>query len=163
MRSRWCSTCVKVLGMDWRVYLVSQHILADVDPEGEYHDLAQPSFTGSVSVPCLTCSTSKQQCSMEIDSVSLIHRLRVCLQHDEPFFYYLFLVLSLSLCGYVFHKRRQQQKSWMSSPDCRGCAGQAADAVSVFSGRNGGCCQIIENSQIVMCRHFDSSTKTQMA
>ena len=45
-----------------------------------------------------------------------------------------------------------------------GCAGQAADAVS-------GCTQvkmedaskIIENSQIGMSRHLDSSTTTQMA
>ena len=44
-----------------------------------------------------------------------------------------------------------------------GCAGQAADAVSVFPGKNGGCSTIIENSKIGMSRHLDSSTTTQMA
>ena len=44
------------------------------------------------------------------------------------------------------------------------CYGQAADAVSAFSpGKNGRCPQIIENSQIGMSRHLDSSTATQMA
>ena len=39
----------------------------------------------------------------------------------------------------------------------QGCAGQAADAVSVYT-------QVkMENSQIGMSRHFDSSTTTQMA
>jgi len=47
----------------------SQHIPADVDPEGEYHDLARPSFAGS-AVPFLTCCISKRRRSMEIDSVS---------------------------------------------------------------------------------------------
>ena len=45
-----------------------------------------------------------------------------------------------------------------------GCAGQAADAVFVFyPGKNGRCSKIIENSQIGMSRHLDSSTTTQMA
>ena len=45
-----------------------------------------------------------------------------------------------------------------------GCAGQAADAVSAYTQvKNGGCSQIIENSQIGMSRHLDSSTTTQMA
>ena len=40
-----------------------------------------------------------------------------------------------------------------------GCAGQAADAVSAYhSGQNGRCSKIIENSQIGMSRHMDSST-----
>ena len=41
-----------------------------------------------------------------------------------------------------------------------GCDGQAADAVSV---KNGRCSQIIENSQIGVSRHMDSSTTTQIA
>ena len=45
-----------------------------------------------------------------------------------------------------------------------GCAGQAADAVSaLYPGQNGRCSKIIENSQIGMFRHLDSSTTTQMA
>ena len=45
-----------------------------------------------------------------------------------------------------------------------GCAGQAADAVSADSQvKNEGCTEIIENSQIRMSRHVDSSTTTQMA
>ena len=45
-----------------------------------------------------------------------------------------------------------------------GCAGQAADAVSAFFPcQNGRCSKIIENSQIGMSRHLDSSTTTQMA
>ena len=45
-----------------------------------------------------------------------------------------------------------------------GCAGQAADAVSAYTQvKIGGCTQIIENSQIGMSRHLDSSTTTQMA
>ena len=45
-----------------------------------------------------------------------------------------------------------------------GCDGQAADAVSaLYPGKNGGCTQITENSQIGMSRHLDSSTTTQMA
>ena len=44
-----------------------------------------------------------------------------------------------------------------------GCAGQAADAVSAYPQENGGCSQIIENSQFGMSRHLDSSTKTHMA
>ena len=44
------------------------------------------------------------------------------------------------------------------------CAGQAADAVSAYTqGENGRCSEIIENSQIGMSRHLDSSTTTQMA
>ena len=45
-----------------------------------------------------------------------------------------------------------------------GCDGQAADAViCLYPGTNGRCSQIIENSQIGMSRHLDSSTTTQMA
>ena len=45
-----------------------------------------------------------------------------------------------------------------------GCDGQTADAVSAFfSGQNGRCSKIIENSLIGMSRHMDSSTTTQMA
>ena len=44
-----------------------------------------------------------------------------------------------------------------------GCDGQAADAVSVYPSNNGRCSQIIENSQIGVSRHLDSSTTTQMA
>ena len=45
-----------------------------------------------------------------------------------------------------------------------GCDGQAADAVSAYTKvKNGRCSQIIENSQIVVSRHLDSSTTTQMA
>ena len=45
-----------------------------------------------------------------------------------------------------------------------GCAGQAANAVSAYTQvKNGGCSQIIENSQFGMSRHLDSSTTTQMA
>ena len=44
-----------------------------------------------------------------------------------------------------------------------GCAGQAADAVSAYTQKNTRCSKIIENSQIVMSRHLDSSTTTQMA
>ena len=45
-----------------------------------------------------------------------------------------------------------------------GCAGQAADAcISLYPSENGRCSKIIENSQIGMSRHMDSSTTTQMA
>ena len=45
-----------------------------------------------------------------------------------------------------------------------GCNGQAADAVSAKTpSKNGRCSQIIENSQIGVSRHLDSSTTTQMA
>ena len=45
-----------------------------------------------------------------------------------------------------------------------GCDGQAADAVSALHpGKNGRCSKIIENFQIGMSRHLDSSTTTQMA
>ena len=45
-----------------------------------------------------------------------------------------------------------------------GCDGQAADAVSAYTHvKNGRCSQSIENSQIGMSRHLDSSTTTQMA
>ena len=45
-----------------------------------------------------------------------------------------------------------------------GCAGQAADAVSAYTQvKNGRCSKIIENSQIGMSRHLDSSATTQMA
>ena len=44
-----------------------------------------------------------------------------------------------------------------------GCAGQAADTVSAYTQvKNGRCFKIIENSQIGMSRHLDSSTTTQM-
>ena len=45
-----------------------------------------------------------------------------------------------------------------------GCDGQAADAVSAYTQvKNGRCSKTIENSQIGMSRHLDSSTTTQMA
>ena len=45
-----------------------------------------------------------------------------------------------------------------------GCAGQGADAgVCLYPGKNGRCSQIIENSQIGVSRHVDSSTTTHMA
>ena len=45
-----------------------------------------------------------------------------------------------------------------------GCAGQAADAVSAYTKvKKGRYSKIIENSQIGMIRHLDSSTTTQMA
>ena len=45
-----------------------------------------------------------------------------------------------------------------------GCAAQAADAVSAYTQvKNGRCSQIIENSNIGVSRHLDSSTTTQMA
>ena len=46
-----------------------------------------------------------------------------------------------------------------------GCDGQAADAVSACTQEKmeGRCSQIIENSQIGVSRHLDSSTTTQMA
>ena len=44
-----------------------------------------------------------------------------------------------------------------------GCAGQAAYAVSACTQvKNGRCAKIIENSQIGMSRHLESSTTTQM-
>ena len=42
-----------------------------------------------------------------------------------------------------------------------GCAGQAVGAVCLYPGKNGRCSKIIENSQIGMSRHLDSSTTTQ--
>ena len=36
-------------------------------------------------------------------------------------------------------------------------------SICLYPGKNGGCSQIIENSQIGMSRHLDSSTTTQMA
>ena len=45
-----------------------------------------------------------------------------------------------------------------------GCAGQAADAVSACTQvKKEDALKIIENSQIGMSRHLDSSTTTQMA
>ena len=44
-----------------------------------------------------------------------------------------------------------------------GCSGQAADAVSAYPGKNGGCSQIIEIPKIGMSRHLDPSSTTQMA
>ena len=45
-----------------------------------------------------------------------------------------------------------------------GFSRQAADAVSAYTQvKNGGCSRIIENSQIGVSRHLDSSTTTQMA
>ena len=45
-----------------------------------------------------------------------------------------------------------------------GCAGQAADAVSAYTqSHNGRCSKIIENSQIGMSRHFESSATTLVA
>ena len=45
-----------------------------------------------------------------------------------------------------------------------GCDGQAADAVSAYTQvKNGRYSQIIQNSQIGVSRHLDSSVTTQMA
>ena len=45
-----------------------------------------------------------------------------------------------------------------------GCAGREADAVSAYiQVKNGKCFKIIEDSKIVMSRHLDSSTTTEMA
>ena len=45
-----------------------------------------------------------------------------------------------------------------------GCDGQAADAVSAYTQvKKGRCSQIIENSQIGVSRHLDSSSTTQLA
>ena len=45
-----------------------------------------------------------------------------------------------------------------------GCAGQAADAVSVFyPGKDGGRSQIAQNSKVRISRYLDTSTTTQMA
>ena len=45
-----------------------------------------------------------------------------------------------------------------------GCDGQAADAVSAYTQvKMERCSQIMENSQIGVCRHLDSFTTTQMA
>ena len=45
-----------------------------------------------------------------------------------------------------------------------GCAGQAADAVSVYTQvKNGRCTEAIENSKVRMSRYLDTSTETQMA
>ena len=45
-----------------------------------------------------------------------------------------------------------------------GCSGQAADAVTAYTQvKNGRCSQIIENSQIGVSGHMDTSTTTQMA
>ena len=45
-----------------------------------------------------------------------------------------------------------------------GCDGKAADAVSAYTpSKNGRCSKIIENSQIGVSRHLDSSITTQMA
>ena len=43
------------------------------------------------------------------------------------------------------------------------CSGQAADAVSAFTPKNGRCSKFFENSKIGMSRHLDTSTTTQMA
>ena len=64
------------------------------------------------------------------------------------------------------HHKWQEQKSWVSYPDCQGCAGQAADAVSVFfltQIKMERCSEIIEKSHIGMSKHLDSSTTTHMA
>ena len=44
-----------------------------------------------------------------------------------------------------------------------GCDGQAADAVSAYTGKIGGCSKIAQNSEIRMSRHLDSSATTQSA
>ena len=45
-----------------------------------------------------------------------------------------------------------------------GCAGQAADAViRLHPGQNGRCTILVKNSKVIMTRHLDSSTTTQMA
>ena len=61
------STSLKLLNMDWRIYLVPLSTFpADVGLEG-----ARPSSIGSASeLTILTCRISEHQCCLEIDSVS---------------------------------------------------------------------------------------------
>ena len=59
---------------------------------------------------------------------------------------------------------KQQQKSWISSPDCWVAQDKQLTQLSAYTQvKNGGCSKIIENSKIGMSRHLDSSTTTQMA
>ena len=61
------------------------------------------------------------------------------------------------------HLKWRQQKSWTSYRDCQGAqSGQAADAASASTQVKIEA-KIMENSQIGMSRHLDSSTTTQMA
>ena len=61
------------------------------------------------------------------------------------------------------HHKWQQQKSWISYPDCQGAQDKQLMQYLLIPRLNGRCSKIIENSQIVMSRHLDSSTTTQMA
>ena len=40
------------------------------------------------------------------------------------------------------------------------CDGQAADAVSAYTGKTGGCAQIAQNSKVRMSRRMDTSSTT---
>ena len=62
------------------------------------------------------------------------------------------------------HHKRQQQKSWISSPDCLLAQDKQQTQYLLIPGKDGRCMKITENSQkIGMSRHVDSSTTTQMA
>ena len=54
-------------------------------------------------------------------------------------------------------------KTWISSPDARLRWTSSRRSISLYPSENGRCSQIIENSQIGVSRHLDSSTTTQMA
>ena len=58
----------------------------------------------------------------------------------------------------------RQQISWVSSPDCQNAMDkQRTQHLLLPKYKNGRCYKIIENAQIGMPRHLDSSTTTQMA
>ena len=61
------------------------------------------------------------------------------------------------------HLKWQRVRSWISFPDCQVAQDKQLTQYLLFPGKNGRCSQIIENSQIGMSRHLDSSTTTQMA
>ena len=61
------------------------------------------------------------------------------------------------------HLKWQQLKSWISSPDCQVAMDKQQTQYRLIPKWNGRCSQIIENSQIGVSRHLDSSTTTQMA
>ena len=55
----------------------------------------------------------------------------------------------------------QQQKSRISKPDCQVHRTSSWRSICLYPSKNGRCFKIIENSQIEMSRHLDSSTTTQ--
>ena len=54
------------------------------------------------------------------------------------------------------------KRSWILSPDCQVAMDKQRTQYLLFPSENGRCVQIIENSQIGMSRHLDSSTPTLM-